>query len=418
MRALKSYGIALILILIVAAWLATGVLVQGGQGAGNGEVTVVSALETDGGLITTAVDRSGLGVEVHHKEGADDPGLSILARNALAGSENGLERTVRTRHYNILPMPLEVSLRGNTAAESLVRVIAQTSDIVLSVDVIDGQPVEVGDLICTLENGTRLASVEQARASYLQAEAALAQAQNDYDVNTRLRESGIASSNSAEGFAVALSAAKANVRAAAVNVSNREVELANTEVTATVAGIIQRPLAEVGDLMNVGGSCASIIQLDPMKFVGAVPQARVNLAKLGLNAEIRTINGLTADGEVSFVAVTSDPATRSFAIEIAFDNPDHQILDGISAEATVNLGFIPAHLLPQSIMTLDENGVVGVRTVENKTVVFYPITILQDTRDGIWVTGLPTEFDVIVLGQEYVKAGQSVIAVPEGTRSQ
>lgn len=413
MRALKSYGIALFLVVIVAAWLVTGVFVRGGQGPGNGEVTVVSALESDGGPISAAVERSGLAVEVHQKEGLDDPALSIAERVALAEAENGPERTVRTRHYNVLAMPLEVSLRGYTAAASLVRVIAQTSDIVLTVDVIDGQRVEIGDLICTLENGTRLASVEQARASYLQAEAALAQAQNDYDVNVRLRESGIASSNSAEGFIVDLSAAKADVRAAAVGVSNREVELDNTEITATVAGIVQRPLAEVGDLMNVGGACASIIQLDPMKFVGAVPQARISLAKIGLKAEIRTINGLVVDGEVSYVAVTSDPATRSFAIEIKFDNPDHKILDGITAEATVKLGFIPAHLLPQSIMTLDEKGVVGVRTVEDSTVVFYPITILQDTRDGIWVTGLPNAFDVIVLGQEYVKAGQSVIASPE-----
>ncbi|MBL4808292.1 MAG: efflux RND transporter periplasmic adaptor subunit [Rhodobacteraceae bacterium] len=413
MRALKSYGIALVLVVIVAAWLSTGVLIRGGQGPGKGEVTVVSALESEGGLITDAVARSGLGVDVHHQEGADDPALSIAARAALADTENGPARNVRVRHYEILPMPLEVSLRGQTAAESLVKVVAQTSDIVLTVDVVDGQRVDIGDRICTLENGTRLASVEQARASYLQAEAALAQAQNDSNVNARLRERGIESSNSAEGYVVGLSAAEANLHAAAVNVSNKETELANTEITATVAGIIQRPLAEVGDLMMLGGSCASIIQLDPMKFVGAVPQSRIDLAKLGLSAEIRTINGSVVEGTVSYVAVSSDPATRSFAIEIEFANPDHRILDGITAEATVSLGFMPAHLLPQSIMTLDENGRIGVRTVEDRIVVFYPITILQDTRDGIWVTGLPNTIDVIVLGQEYVKAGQSVIASAE-----
>lgn len=413
MRALKSYGIALFLVLIVAAWLSTGVLIRGGQGPGNGEQSVVSALESDGGPITDAVESTGIAVVVHHKEGAEDPALSIAERAAISQAESGPERVVRTKTHQVLPMPLEVSLRGHTAAESLVKVIAQTSDIVLTVDVVDGQQVEIGDPICTLDNGTRLASVEQARASYAQSEASLAQAQNDYDVNARLRERGFESSNSAEGYAVALSAAEANLRAASVNVSNREDELHNTEITATISGIIQRPLAEVGDLIPIGGSCASIIQLDSMKFVGAVPQSRIDLARRGLEAEIRTINGQTVTGEVSFVAVTSDPATRSFAIEIEFDNLDHQILDGLTAEATVKLGFIPAHLLPQSIMTLNENGVVGVRTVEDSIVVFYPITILQDTRDGIWVTGLPNTVDIIVLGQEYVKAGQSVVASPE-----
>lgn len=413
MRALKSYGLAIFLVLIVGAWLSTGVLIRGGQGPGKGEITVASALESDGGPITNAIQDSGLAVEVHHKEGAADPALSISERVTLTQSESGPERVVRTRNYTILPMPLEVSLRGNTAAFSLVRVIAQTSDIVLSVDVVDGQQVEIGDPICSLENGTRLASVDQARASHMQAQAALAQAQNDYDVNARLRERGFETENSAEGFMVALSAAEANLRAAAVAVSNRETELANTEIKATVAGIVQRPLAEVGDLINVGGSCASIIQLDKMKFVGAIPQSRIDLARLGLSADIRTINGQTAEGIVSFVSVTSDPATRSFAVEIVFDNPDHQVLDGLTAEATVNLGFVPAHLMPQSVMTLDEHGVVGVRAVKDSLVVFYPITILQDTRGGIWVTGLPDVVDIIVLGQEYVKAGQTVIASPE-----
>ena len=96
--------------------------------------------------------------------------------------------------------------------------------------------------------------------------------------------------------------------------------------------------------------------------------------------------------------------------EIEFENAAGTIKDGLTAEATVNLGTIPAHLLPQSIMTLDSDGNLGVQSVEEGKVVFYPITILQDTREGVWVSGLPLKTDLIVLGQEYVTAGQSVDA--------
>ena len=53
------------------------------------------------------------------------------------------------------------------------------------------------------------------------------------------------------------------------------------------------------------------------------------------------------------------------------------------------------------------------------------MTILQDTRDGVWVTGLPPKVDVITVGQEFVQAGQTVEAAhgpdeapakPEGTQ--
>ena len=39
---------------------------------------------------------------------------------------------------------------------------------------------------------------------------------------------------------------------------------------------------------------------------------------------------------------------------------------------------------------------------------FAPVTLIRDTREGVWVTGLPEEADIIVLGQEYVIAGVRV----------
>jgi multidrug efflux system membrane fusion protein len=72
-----------------------------------------------------------------------------------------------------------------------------------------------------------------------------------------------------------------------------------------------------------------------MAFVGAIPQARISLAKFGMPAEITTINGQTASGEVSFIAVSSDPSTRAFEVEIEFPNPGGSIPDGLTAERRI-----------------------------------------------------------------------------------
>jgi multidrug efflux system membrane fusion protein len=55
---------------------------------------------------------------------------------------------------------------------------------------------------------------------------------------------------------------------------------------------------------------------------------------------------------------------------------------------------------------------VGVKTVDdNNIVVFHPVSLLDDTPEGIWVSGLPDTARIILRGQEYVSAGQTVTTV-------
>jgi len=51
---------------------------------------------------------------------------------------------------------------------------------------------------------------------------------------------------------------------------------------------------------------------------------------------------------------------------------------------------------------------------------FSEVTIASDTREGVWVLGLPASADVITIGQEYVVDGQAVDAtnVPIATSSE
>ena len=53
---------------------------------------------------------------------------------------------------------------------------------------------------------------------------------------------------------------------------------------------------------------------------------------------------------------------------------------------------------------------MGVRLIDDADVVnFAPVELIRDTAEGVWVKGLPQEANVIVLGQEYVTAGVTVI---------
>lgn len=383
MRAIYSYGVAGVILVAGAAWLATGTLVVGGNGPGNGERPIIPALHADAS--------AGGG---HESE--IDPHLTIAQRVAeTAGAESPLQ-SVRTETFQVKPFPIEVPLRGRTQAKSVVTITPETSGVVTEVNVTKGQRVAPGDVLCTLDQGTRAAAVAQA-------EAGLAQAKADFETNAALRKKGLAAANSANALDAALKAAQAGFDQA-------KAEFDRTQVKTKVAGVVQDPLATVGTMLSPGTPCATVVELNPMLFVGTVPEARIGLAKLGLKAKIETVTGQQLDGEVSYISPTADAATRSFPLEIQIPNPDGQVLSGITATATVEMGTMPAHLLPQSVLTLDDEGAMGIRAVENGEVKFYPVTIVSDSRQGVWVTGLPAKVDVITVGQEFVIPGQKVNA--------
>ena len=73
-----------------------------------------------------------------------------------------------------------------------------------------------------------------------------------------------------------------------------------------------------------------------------------------------------------------------------------------------------AHLLPQSALTLDDDGHLGVRLVKDDMAAFAEVSVIRDTTDGIWVAGLEDTADIIVVGQEFVTDGVPVAATYQG----
>ncbi|WP_245189105.1 efflux RND transporter periplasmic adaptor subunit [Mameliella alba] len=195
---------------------------------------------------------------------------------------------------------------------------------------------------------------------------------------------------------------------AAVASARREID--RLKVHAPFAGLLETDTAELGALLQPGSACATVIQLNPIKIVGYVPETTVARVKLGAKAGARLTNGRIVQGEVTFVSRSADPTTRTFLVELSVDNSDLTIRDGETAEVAIEAEGAKAHLLPQSTLTLNDQGKLGVRTVKpDDSVQWMDVSILRDTRDGVWITGLPDEINVITVGQEYVTNGVTVV---------
>lgn len=346
-----------------------------------------------------------------------------------------------------------VVLRGETEAARQVTVMAETSGAVISEPLRKGAFVEKGQLLCELDPGTRGASLDEAEARLAEAkaqvpgtearipeaEARLAEAQARLDeavINanaaTKLKEDGFASETRVAATAAAVRAAeaavssaeaglksarsglestKAAIRSAEAAVASAEKEIDRLRVTAPFAGLLESDAAELGALLQPGAPCATIIQLDPIKLVGFVPETEVSRVEIGAPAGARMTDGSDVVGRVTFLSRSADETTRTFRVEIQVPNADLSIRDGQTAEIVIEADGVTAHLLPQSALTLNDEGTLGVRAVTSENrVAFFGVDLLRDTRDGVWVAGLPDTLDIITLGQEYVTEGVQVIA--------
>jgi len=327
-----------------------------------------------------------------------------------------------------------VILRGETQAYRQVQVRAETSGQVISTPLRKGAEISKDQVLCKIDAGTRQSTLKEAKSRLAEARARVPEAEARVEeAKARLEEARInenaASKLSAEGFASStrVATARANLRSAeaaeqtakaglqgaqsaiqsaeaAGDAARKEIE--RLTITAPFSGMLETDTAELGSLLQPGGLCATVIQLDPIKLVGFVPETQVGRINLDARARARLASGDQVQGQVTFLSRSADPTTRTFRVEIEVANPDGAVRDGQTAEIAIEADGAKAHLLPASSLTLNDEGTLGVRSVGPDDIAeFRKITLLRDTENGVLVTGLPDEVDIIVVGQEFVTAG-------------
>lgn len=382
---------------------------------------------------------------------AQTPAETVEVAAEAPGAEEARVVRVQALRSTAQLIDSAVQVRGETEALRQVDMRAETSGQVISDPLRKGGFVETGQLLCQIDIGTREASVAEARARLAEAAARVPEAQaripeaqarveeanarlEEARINanaaTKLSEGGFASETrvastqaAVRGAQAGVSSAQAGLEAAAAGVESARAAIQSAEaavaaaekeidrltITAPFEGLLESDTAELGSLLQPGGLCATILQLDPIKVVGFVPETEVGRVEVGALAGARLTSGQQVQGRVTFLSRSADSTTRTFRVEIEVQNDDLAIRDGQTADILISAAGASAHLIPQSALTLNDEGVLGVRTVEaGNTARFVPVTLVRDTIQGVWVTGLPDEADIITLGQEYVTDGVPV----------
>ena len=205
----------------------------------------------------------------------------------------------------------------------------------------------------------------------------------------------------------------ANLEAQITNVKsllkNIKLDIAKTNISAPFDGIISEKMVEETEFISVGTPLFTIIDLDPIKIEGYLSEFDVNKVSVGTNAIIEDSNGIKKNGTITFISPSAEISTRTFEITIEANNKDLTYKSGITTKIIIKGSELKAHKIPPSILTLLDDGTVGVKAVNKENnVVFYPTKTIKDTIDGMWVSGLPESVNLIISGQEYISIGEKI----------
>ena len=171
---------------------------------------------------------------------------------------------------------------------------------------------------------------------------------------------------------------------------------------------------EIGDFVSAGDPVATFVDDRSIIVTAAVSEFDAKYVERGEEAEARLATGERVTGLIRYVAPVADDATRTFTVELVVDNADGHLRAGMSAELMIPAERVFAHKISPSLLTLDDEGNVGVKTVNDEGLVeFFPADIALSTSDGIYIAGLPAAATIITVGQGFVTTGSYVDGVTE-----
>lgn len=304
-------------------------------------------------------------------------------------------RTVTVTVPPVVEHARTIRISGHTQSDKRTALAARTAGIVAELPVTEGTQVEEGDLILRLEAEGKEAAVESARQALAQSEAEAAAAE-------RLAKSGNMASLQLDAARAALASARSALELA-------RAELDRTVIRAPFAGIVDEVAVEKGAAVMQGAEVATLLKLDPILAVGEIGEHDIGTVKPGQEAEVRLVNGEWLTGKIRYISRAASPQTRTYRIEVAVPNPDGRIPAGMTAEISLKAQEMQTVALPRSVVTLNDEGQLGVRAVdETGQVHFHPVEIVDDSREALYLTGIPAGTNIIVAGQDLVGEGEKV----------
>jgi RND family efflux transporter MFP subunit len=359
--------------------------------------------------------------------------------------------SVGTTEVQLRPMAQRLTVSSELVPFQEIDVYAKEAGYVKTLNVDFGTHVHAGDVMAVLEIPELEAQIQQDEAAITarenevtrdRSEVARAKAQHDVQhlQYTRLADVAktkkglvaqqevddaqsrdLASESNMNAAQGALEAAQSEVAVAKAKLVHDQALFEYAKITAPFDGVVTQRYANFGALMQAGTSSTQATPLvrlseeDHYRLVIPVPETYVGFIKLNDPVEVKVpALNKTVTGMVARFSEQVNSETRTLHTEVNVPNPDHKLVPGLYAEATLTLnqrGSVPA--VP--IQAIDHEGdTASVMVLQgDMTVARRPITLGIQTANYAEVqSGIRPGEQIVVSDRGGLKEGEKVTPHP------
>ena len=239
----------------------------------------------------------------------------------------------------------------------------------------------------------------------------LAQLKADYE-NARVQ---LAKIETAQNYRSEVEVAQnmARVEAARASLAALETQLEDSTIRSPVSGLLETLHVEKGERMRRDAAAATILGMDTLSVIVAVPQNDIAQISVGDMVDVKIAGAGTNRGKVTKIASRSNQATRTFDVEVSVQNKDRKLRGGVTVEATIDVGTIAAFGLSPAHLSVSSDGSLFAKISVDGIVQKIDVNMVRSGGEKVFVSGLPDGAIVLTVGQAFVEAGDNVDVVLE-----
>ncbi|MGB8275211.1 MAG: efflux RND transporter periplasmic adaptor subunit [Alphaproteobacteria bacterium] len=321
------------------------------------------------------------------------------------------------------PFPIVLPVIGNVQPYSTVAVKSRVDGQILETAFREGQTVNKGDLLFTLDPRPFEAAVRQSEANLARDKAQLAGAELDLTRYSKLATTGFGTQQKYEESKTAVDSLKATIKADQAALETALLNLGYTTIRAPITGRTGSVLIHAGNLVKANDTNPLVVinEVRPIYVAFAVPErylpdVRRRLAEGRLEVETQPAgeNEPPVSGQVTFVNNAVDTTTGTITLKATFANDDERLVPGAFVHVRLVLRTIEnAVVVPARAVQEGQDGSYIYVVGPNDVAELHPITgLVQGGAEAAIESGVAEGDRVVTDGQFRLRPGVRVTTTP------